>query len=292
MRAIPYVALGLLALLPARLVRADDDDGNNLKVDVVVDLTDDGQKITRPTAAHPAYYYPVVRGYTHSGDVLAGEKPPPPDPDVEHLIAKALAEQGYLLATRTHPPSLVLMFWWGYKAPLFAGPTSGGAGSMNSGAGATPTNAAVAINEALQSGVMGTNVMENGGEMEQLVYGSNHDRNTGAYAQSVRLDTLNQEARVPRYYVIVSALDYAAATQQKKAVVLWTAFISTGLYGHTLDQVLPSLITAGAPKFGRDTDGAQWPMAVVPIVPMGRVEIGAPYVKAYPTQAAAPKGAP
>ena len=239
MRQILRIALGLLALLPARLVRAADDDGNNLKVDVVVDLTDEGQKITRPTAAHPAYFYPVVKGYTHSGDVVPGEKPPPPDPDVEHLIAKALAEQGYLLTTKTHPPSLLLMFWWGYKAPLFVGPSSGGAGSMNSGAGATPTNAAAAISQALQSGVMGTNVMENGGEMEQLVYGSNHDRNTDAYTHSVRLDTLNQEARVPRYYVIVSALDYAALTQQKKAVVLWTAFVSTDLYGHTLDQVLP-----------------------------------------------------
>ena len=134
--------------------------------------------------------------------------------------------------------------------------------------------------------------MENGGEMEQLVYGSNHDRNTDAYTHSVRLDTLNQEARVPRYYVIVSALDYAALTQQKKAVVLWTAFVSTDLYGHTLDQVLPSLITAGAPMFGRDTDGAQWPMAVVPIVPMGRVEVGTPYVKQYSAQPAASKGTP
>jgi len=293
MRPSIRLALCLAALFPARIARADDD--NDLRVDVVVDLTDDGAKIARPTAAHPAYFYPIVRGYTQAGAVVPGEKPPPPSWQVQHLIAKALAEQGYLLTTKQSPPSLLLMFWWGYKAPLFVGPSSGGAGSTNSGAGAnpeTPGGAALAINEALQSGVMGTNVMENEGEMEQLVFGSNHDRNTNGYTNSVRLQSLSDASRVARYYVTVSALDFAAATQQKKLVVLWTEYISTDLYGHTLDEVLPSLIAAGAPMFGRDTDGAQWPMKTVPIVPMGRVEVGVPYVKTYPGAPATPQATP
>ena len=251
------LAFCLAALIPARTVRADDENDNNLKIDVVTDVSDDGQKITRPTPAHPAYFFPIVKGYTQAGDVVAGEKAPPPTQDVWALIYKALADQGYRMASKGSPPSLLLVFWWGYKAPIFVGASSGGAGSMNSGAGASPGSNSVA--QALQSGVLPTNVMVNGNEMEQLVLGSNHDRNTYQANSSPRMYALNYASRVPRYYVTVSALDF-------------------GLYGHSLDQVLPSLIAAGAPMFGRDTNGAQWPFKELPIVPMGHVVVGTPYV--------------
>src|ERR1700733_11813401 len=89
------IAFCLVALFPARA--ALDDDDNGLRVDVVVDMTEAGKQIPRPTPDHPAYYYPVIRGYTEGGNILVGEKPPPPTADVMHMIAKALAEQGYLL---------------------------------------------------------------------------------------------------------------------------------------------------------------------------------------------------
>jgi len=269
-------AFCLVALIPARTVRADDDNDNNLKIDVVTDVTDDGQNITRPSPAHPAFFYPIVKGYTQAGDVVAGEKAPPPTVEVWRLIYKALADQGYRMASKASPPSLLLMFWWGYKAPIFVGASSGGAGSMNSGSGGTPGSNSIA--QALQSGVLPTNVMVNGNEMEQLVFGSAHDRNTYQANSSPRMYALNYASRVPRYYVTVSALDFDAAIQHKKYIVLWTEFISTGLYGHTLDQVLPSLIAAGAPMFGRDTNGAQWPFKEFPVVPMGHVVVGTPYV--------------
>jgi len=270
------LAFCLAALIPARTVRADDENDNNLKIDVVTDVSDDGQKITRPTPAHPAYFFPIVKGYTQAGDVVAGEKAPPPTQDVWALIYKALADQGYRMASKGSPPSLLLVFWWGYKAPIFVGASSGGAGSMNSGAGASPGSNSVA--QALQSGVLPTNVMVNGNEMEQLVLGSNHDRNTYQANSSPRMYALNYASRVPRYYVTVSALDFDAMIKHKQYVIYWTEYISTGLYGHSLDQVLPSLIAAGAPMFGRDTNGAQWPFKELPIVPMGHVVVGTPYV--------------
>jgi hypothetical protein len=215
--------------------------------------------------------------------------------EVQRLIAKALADQGYLLATKISPPSLLFMFWWGYKAPVMQGATNGGAaelGSQNTGAIGGPLFAKVGpqlgINEAAQSGVLPTNVMNNEYEMEDLVFGSNYDRNTNEFVPTLRMQALKDESRIARYYVTVSALDYAAATQQKKAVVLWTAHMSTDLYGHTLDQVLPSLIAAGAGMFGKDTHGALWPLPTVPLVPMGRVVVGAPYVKTDLSQPPAP----
>lgn len=221
---------------------------NEIKVAVVVDMTDAGKKFPQPTPAHPTYFYPVTRGYTVGQGLIEGEKPPPPTAAVQHLIALALAKQGYLVATSQSPPSLILTFWWGYKAPVMNGAP------------------------------LPTDVMTHETELEELVFGSSHDRNTYEYNPSLRLQALAGAASVPRYYVTVSALDFAAATREKKIVVLWTAHVSTGLYGHTLEEVLPTLIATGAPQFGKDTGGAVWPFKSVQMVPMGHVEVGAPYL--------------
>jgi len=223
---------------------------NAIKVVVVVDVADAGKKFPPPTPAHPTYFYPVTRGYTVGQGFVEGEKPPPPTAAVQHLIALALAKQGYLVATTQSPPSLLLMFWWGYKAPVISG-----------------------------AGLLPTDVMTNETELEELVFGSHHDRNTYEYNPSLRLQALTAAARVPRYYVTVSALDFAAATREKKVVILWTAHISTELYGHTLEEVLPTLIATGAPQFGRDTGGALWPFKSVQLAPMGHVEVGTPYLR-------------
>ena len=65
------------------------------EVDVVVDMTPEGRKLLHPSPGHPAYYYPVVAGYKQEGDIVAGEKKPPPSSAVLHLIAVELARQGY-----------------------------------------------------------------------------------------------------------------------------------------------------------------------------------------------------
>jgi uncharacterized protein (DUF2461 family) len=83
-------------------------------------------------------------------------------------------------------------------------------------------------------------------------------------------------SRYPRYFLMVSALDFKAALR-KEYIVLWTARVSTDLTGHSLDEVLPSLIAAGAPMFGRDTNGPDF--SDRPIVPMGHVEVGTAVLK-------------
>jgi hypothetical protein len=94
---------------------------------------------------------------------------------------------------------------------------------------------------------------------------------------SPRQDLAENATRAPRYYFMVSALDFKSAAEQKKFVVLWTARISTELAGHTLGEVLPTLITEGTPAFGRDTDGPHF--SEDPIIPAGRVTAGTPVWK-------------
>jgi hypothetical protein len=80
-------------------------------------MTEAGRKITPPTKESPAFYYPVLAGYRESGSLVAGETSPPPTP-VAKLLAKALAAQHYyVVGTKTPPPSLILVFHWGYMNP-------------------------------------------------------------------------------------------------------------------------------------------------------------------------------
>src|SRR5665213_2214610 len=99
-------------LLISPRIRADE-----IRVDVVVDLTDAGKKIARPTPARPVYYLPLTVGYREEGAFVSGQKLPPATAEVQHLLAEALAQQGYFVMARASAPSIVLVFWWGYLAP-------------------------------------------------------------------------------------------------------------------------------------------------------------------------------
>ena len=95
-----------------------------------------------------------------------------------------------------------------------------------------------------------------------------------------------QAARDERYFVIVSAYDYAAATQKKKTL-LWRAKMSTPSSRVSLAEVLPGMIAAGGPRFGRET---RLPESVTaPIAKEGKVEVGTPTVIKDPADPSSPK---
>ncbi len=278
-RTPSYMLLALCGLLPAGRAFGDDvvADSNPLSVDVVVDLTEPGKKVTRPTPANPAYYYPVIKGYTPGGTILAYENAPPPVAVVEHLAAVELAKQGYLLARKGAPPTLLLIFWWGYKAPemmnddlLMPGLNAGG----------TTSYGGVQIPKAewlAMTGQLPTGTSVNAQEMETLVMGSKYDPGAFHNHPNPRQERAKSGALAPRYYFMVSALDFKSAVEHKQFVVLWTARISTELSGHTLDEALPTLIHDGAPAFGQDTNGPQFTAG--PVLPSVRVYAGPLVVK-------------
>jgi hypothetical protein len=105
-------------------------------------------------------------------------------------------------------------------------------------------------------------------EMLALVAG-NTLKNIGAL--SFEREDILQAARDDRYFVIVSAFDFAAAKEKKKKL-LWQAKMSTPSNRVSLAEVIPGLITAGAPHFGRETER---PKAITaPLNKEGKVEIG------------------
>ena len=139
------LVFALAALLPLHAVRAaaDDDESDRsgqVRVDVVVDMTEAGHKIAHPTPAQPAYYLPLSVGYKEFGYAHHFQRPPPNEWEIQHALAKALYNQGYQLMTKEGHPSLVLVFWWGYMAPADVDSTTVGSpmfkeGSLDSGPG-------------------------------------------------------------------------------------------------------------------------------------------------------------
>jgi hypothetical protein len=98
-----------------------------------------------------------------------------------------------------------------------------------------------------------------------------------------------QGAERDRYFVIVSAYDFASYLRSKAKVLLWQAKMSVPSDGVNFEQVLGPLIQVGGPMFGRETTRPK--MIMAPITPEGKVEIGPITVKDYqdaPTPPAAP----
>ncbi len=224
-------------------------------VNVVVDMTEAGRAVTPPTKEQPAFYYPVLAGYREAGSVVAGEKSPAPAP-VAKLLAKALAAQNYyVVGTKTPAPTLLLVFHWGYMNPQI-------------------DDVGDAENPQQQ--------FWNQREMLALVAG-NTLKNIGVF--DFKREDVLQAARDERYFVVVSAYDFAAAKGKKK-ILLWQAKLSTPSNGVSLAEVLPSMISAGGPHFGRETKLPE--LVNAPLAKEGKVEIGTPTIVDESGKSAAP----
>lgn len=213
-------------LLLALLTRPAHAAPTDVQVNVNVDLTDAGRKLTLPTREHPAYFLPIVSGFRQQGAISAHEKVPPPGTVLTQL-AKTLAENGYLVVgPKTPPPSVLLVFTWGSMNPEideFGDPDD---------------NQKVFYNQS---------------EMLSLVGGQTlHNLDLDFERESVR-----QGAEQDRYFVMVTAYDFAAA-QQKKKVLLWRTKMSTEANAVDFADVMKALITSGGPLLGKETTRPVW----------------------------------
>ncbi len=231
-------------------------------VDVVVDFTPAGRKLDRPALGKPVYYYPLLGGYQALGASAAGDDPAPPPLEVAHLVAVELARQGYL-ATRAvsegghlvlaPPPTLVIAVHWGRLHPVIDAPADPAVGGGRY------------FNENQMLALVG------GDSIQDLLLGFGREQ-------------IMHEAEQNRYFVVVTAFDYHAARKSHQRVQLWQAKMSVPTNGVTLTEVLPAMVRAGGPLFGRETKRPQ--TLFVPLAPEGSVEIGTPTVTDGP---AAPK---
>jgi len=263
----------MVALLAARTLPAASDDvtvsaDGKVMADVIVELTDAGKRIERPTPAHPAYYIPISAGYAPGGQFAFWQREPPTEAKVLSELARELAGQGYLLATHQHPPSLIMVVSWGYIAPR---PVTTGAYLLYIG------------NRSPRPITMPLHAMANATDMLAVTGGA---KSLNTWAETDRGAALNEAAiaaGVPRYYTKIIAVDYSDWANHHYTP-LWVAHLSVPYWGCYLDEAIPALFKNGAAMFGRDMSAPQ--MVETSIVPQGRVEVGTAIV----ASAAAPKG--
>ena len=286
------IALGFAAFLPACSAFANDSESDSdgtgdVRVDVVVDLTDAGKKIVRPAPDHPAYYVPFPMGYKEDGAVVVNfQKKPPSAVEVQAMMGRVLEQQGYRIMTKQDHPTLVLYYWWGYVAPQIV--KWGNRQSQEEAAGAPESGGYVSMGQG--------DSFTNEAEMLSIVAGETMDDKFDT--TDLQKMELVRAAQSARWYVLVSAFDFNSWLKNLKEVkkgekavdqpvLLWRAHISTELWGHYLDQVLPTLIATAGPMLGRETKRPE--LIRVPIIPNGRVILGQPEVTNFPGSAAAPK---
>ncbi len=186
-----------------------------------------------------------------------GRKVPPPN-SVAKLFAKALAAQHYyVFGAKTPAPTIILVFHWGYMNPKID----------DTGDDENPQQ-----------------IFWNQKEMLALVAGNTLGNISSL---SFEREDILQNARDDRYFAIVSAYDFAAAKEKKKKLH-WQAKMSTPSNRVSLAEVIPSMITAGGPHFGRETKRPD--SIAAPLAKEGKVEVGTPVV--VPDSDKTPKPAP
>ncbi len=118
MKAAIRFVMAFAGLFFSREVLADD---GGISVYWRSNYNPEGKAFARATPAKPVYYQPMFFGYREEGHPVSFYSKSPPmtanqTAQAEHLLVKELAAQGYRIATKLSPPSLIITFAWGDRA--------------------------------------------------------------------------------------------------------------------------------------------------------------------------------
>jgi hypothetical protein len=208
------LALGVLGagLPPARGAGFDlfTDSWND--VIVATDMTAEGRKLTPPTAAQPVYY--LGRSLGERLGEIGGDKLPDKK-ELDQIVAKVLAKQGYLGARPGgDDPALFLVVQWGYLTP--------GSADLYWFLGYNSDQDVASYNPSLR------------------------------YFRSREIEMVLQCARLPLYGIIVTAFDFKSA-RTPRPVIYWQTRIGLPANGKWMKEALPVMLLAAGPAIGRES---------------------------------------
>ena len=197
--------------------------------DVIVNTDMLTQDAPQPTHDHPIYSLPVSKGYRDFGFDMAGEKIPD-SPGVLAMITKILDQRDYRLATREHPPTIMILYSWGtfYRNP-------------------DPYAHNTFVPEMLEF-LGGSKLRLRTSAHRQA--GSELDEGLRAFSP----DSSTIRGFIPHgmYVITFWAFDFAQA-RQGVAQVLWKTNVSSSTRGFYLPEVLPTMLAVAAPMIGKET---------------------------------------
>lgn len=234
---------------------------NDLQTITVTNVTPAGKALPQPTPAHPLYYSGISAGYRDLGGIKAGEKPIARE-EVNQLVLKALAKQGYLPVPSNRQPDVFLVWSWGTlntERPF--GPWSY--------TPSTPINHYQLL-RFLGGEKLGM-VSSHADPFPELTLAPGLFR-------SREEDDLADAAKDDLYIAVVSAYGIDA-TKSDKPVLLWNTRIGCPSRGSYLPEALPSMIAIATPYIGRDTPKPVWIHATEKFRP--EIKLGDPRVVEY-----------
>lgn len=253
--------IGLLVLGLVRVASAEGDALSHLfhhttHVITNTDVLPSEKPIPAPTPDHPVYYAAVSVGYKDIGPSSAGTTPPP-NAGVIKALTKILETQGYKLATNKNAAQLVIVYSWGRLSPDKW--DLGGTSSVNP----------IVMNRDQVLSYLGAYKVGLGSApaapTDQSFFGP------GASAVNTDAALLDQISGQSFYAVSLAAYDVdSAKTNQPQ--LLWRTRISCPSVGHSMPEVLPTMLTLAAPFIGRETSKPVWINADDHFKP--KVEIG------------------
>jgi len=271
MKTARSLSLSLAALLAAGGAAPDVATAGSLfwnsKIYLVVVAEQPRPEIrfVAPTADHPATYALFDGGYIEAGDPYANERPPAAA-EVAQALARSLAPQHYQPATECAPPSVLLIYHWGVLNRSTTEIRSGLELGPNQRARIALV-APAAYARRIQQDLLDENTLR---EMHSPVW--------IPYFLNFQERDLLELSQDDRYFVVVSAYDYAALAHHQTRL-LWRAKMSTRSAGVAMATALPALIRSGAPYFGQNLTEPQY--VNTSEAPEGRVEIGVPKLEEY-----------
>ncbi len=209
-------------------------------------------------------------------------------PAIAGLVARRLAGQNYFLAQDAKSADLVLIITWGTTVPfndaVGQANTNGLYTAMNN---LNAANAGVKQSEALgqqQSTPDGIQSAQRSArdavsdELEGQLYEMQmfNDMRTKANEQNARLlgyvkeinsrndnsrfagggsyfDDLISDIESERYFVVVAAYDFRAATQERQRKLLWVTRVSIQAQGNRFNERLLAMLADASRQFGRDS---------------------------------------
>ncbi len=196
---------------------------------------------------------------------MAGQEAPP-EASLQEQLDAALAADHYLIATTEHPASLLLILSWGLHANLDdATEDRGYINVLDRTALVGGKKFAEELKAALKSDNLSAAATPTQPWGAQLP-GMRMPRASSMFQDFSPLEVFRKRDLLTRrlleqisndcYYVVVSALDYAALARGERRL-LWRTKLSASAQGASMAGTISALIKAGTGRFGRDMSGPE-----------------------------------
>lgn len=259
-----------------------------LELTVITEMTPAGKQRPVVSPAQPAYFEVFSPGPKHLGHAQ-GHEQTLGQPEIERLLIRALATNGFLPAKPPEsPPTLLIIYAWGSHNLLVEGDDE------------NPTLSA----EQIARNLLDRAALVGGEKFARELIDLFQQADSMALAARARPPPGGQSVFTPEmlefmnpvnlfkrrnakneflvdqtasdvYYVVASAYDYPSAAANRR-ILLWRTRMTVAAAGVSAQQSLPALVLNAAPFFGREMDEAE--ILYRRSLPEGKVDIGTPTV--------------